>query len=425
MSIAAANLFTRNIYKEYLRPNATDAEEARMSRLVSLVVKVGAVVVILALDPQFSIDLQLIGGVVIVQTLPAIVIGLYSRAAHAWGLLAGWAVGLASGLYMLYDTAERGDGQGPLRRPAYALSNFGIDTDVTIYTGVIAIVINLIVTFMVSAVVRGNDLPDQTSPDDYGVEAGDPGVEELDSRTRGRSAARRRPARSSRVYHSLAEVYDCARAGGAALARGQRGGVRRGARRARAGRARARLRVRDGDARRRARAAGFDVSASDASPEMVARTRALGVRARGAPAGRQLEGGSRSTRCCASATRSRTRRDRRAALARMRRVAGATALLALTSRNWERPQPAGEEVFERDGRRATVRRTWVAGRSRTRVTLDDELYLERLAYWPFTHGCCFDDRPARRRLGARHEHVSPEADRYLVTSRANSSNASR
>ena len=45
--------------------------------------------VILALDPQFSIDLQLIGGVIILQTLPAIVIGLYTRAAHAWGLLAG------------------------------------------------------------------------------------------------------------------------------------------------------------------------------------------------------------------------------------------------------------------------------------------------------------------------------------------------
>ena len=83
MSIAAANLFTRNIYREYLKPDATHAEEARVSKLASLVVKAGAVAVILLLDTQFSIDLQLIGGVIIVQTLPAIVIGLYSRAAHA------------------------------------------------------------------------------------------------------------------------------------------------------------------------------------------------------------------------------------------------------------------------------------------------------------------------------------------------------
>src|SRR3954470_8936933 len=69
MSIAAANLWTRNIYKEYLKKDATPAEEARMSKLASLVVKAGAVAVILALDPQFSIDLQLIGGVIILQTL--------------------------------------------------------------------------------------------------------------------------------------------------------------------------------------------------------------------------------------------------------------------------------------------------------------------------------------------------------------------
>ncbi len=182
MSIAAANLWTRNIYKEYLRPNATHAEEARMSKLASLVVKAGAVAVILLLDPQFSIDLQLIGGVLIVQTLPAIVIGLYSRAAHAWGLLAGWAAGLGSGLYMLYDTPNPVTGKTHFGGAQYALTHFGLDTKVTLYTGVIALAVNLLVTFLVTAVVRmtkGAPLPDQTTPEDYGVESGDPGVEAL------------------------------------------------------------------------------------------------------------------------------------------------------------------------------------------------------------------------------------------------------
>ena len=180
MSIAAANLFTRNIFKEYLRPNATHAEEARVSRLASLVVKAGAIAVILLLDTQFSIDLQLIGGVIIVQTLPAIVIGLYSRAAHAWGLLAGLVAGLAAGLYMLWETPNLVTGKEHFGGAQYALSHFGIDTKVTLYTGLIAIAVNLIVTFLVTVVVRmmgRADLPDQTSPEDYGVEAGDPGVE--------------------------------------------------------------------------------------------------------------------------------------------------------------------------------------------------------------------------------------------------------
>jgi solute:Na+ symporter, SSS family len=182
MSIAAANLFTRNIYKEYLHKDASPAEEARVSRLTSLVVKAGAVVVILLLDPQFSIDLQLIGGVIIVQTLPAIVIGLYSRVLHAWGLLAGWAVGMAAGMWMLYDTPNPITGKEHFGGAQYALSNFGIDTDVTLYTGLIAIALNLIVAFAVTAVLRvtrAPELEDRTTSDDYEVEAGDPGVHEL------------------------------------------------------------------------------------------------------------------------------------------------------------------------------------------------------------------------------------------------------
>src|SRR3954451_13191399 len=180
MSIAAANLFTRNIYREYLRPNATHADEARVSRLASLAVKAGAVAVILLLDTQFSIDLQLIGGVIILQTLPAIVIGLYSRAAHAWGLLAGLVAGLAYGLYMLYETPNAVTGKAHFGGAQYALSHYGLDTKVTLYTGVIALALNLVVTFLVTAVVRGRELPDQTSPGDYELELGDPGVTPLE-----------------------------------------------------------------------------------------------------------------------------------------------------------------------------------------------------------------------------------------------------
>jgi Na+/proline symporter len=102
MSIAAANLWTRNIYKEYLKRDATPAQEARQAKLASLVVKFGAVLFVLAIDPQFSIDLQLIGGVIILQTLPAIAIALYTRWLHRWALVAGWVAGMGYGLYLLW-----------------------------------------------------------------------------------------------------------------------------------------------------------------------------------------------------------------------------------------------------------------------------------------------------------------------------------
>jgi solute:Na+ symporter, SSS family len=100
MSIACANLFTRNLYKEFLRPDCSQAQEANMAKIVSLVVKVGAVVFILGLPQDYAIQLQLLGGIWIIQLLPAILLGLYTRWRNSSALLVGWAAGLAIGTYM-------------------------------------------------------------------------------------------------------------------------------------------------------------------------------------------------------------------------------------------------------------------------------------------------------------------------------------
>jgi solute:Na+ symporter, SSS family len=100
MSIACANLFTRNLYKTFLRPDCSDADEARMAKIVSLIVKIGAVVFILALPQAYAIQLQLLGGIWIIQLLPSVLLGLYTRSFNAPSLLAGWAGGTAAGTYM-------------------------------------------------------------------------------------------------------------------------------------------------------------------------------------------------------------------------------------------------------------------------------------------------------------------------------------
>lgn len=100
MSIACANLFTRNIYKEYINPACTDAQESRMAKLVSLIVKAGALVFVISLDKQFAIQFQLLGGIWIIQTLPAVMIGLFTRWLNGWALLAGWAIGIILGTGM-------------------------------------------------------------------------------------------------------------------------------------------------------------------------------------------------------------------------------------------------------------------------------------------------------------------------------------
>jgi SSS family solute:Na+ symporter len=178
MSIAAANLFTRNIYKEYLNPDATPKQESQVAKIVSLVVKAGAVVVILVLDPQFSIDLQLIGGVLILMTLPPIVFGLFTRWFHGRALLAGLIVGLAAGLVMLYDTPNATTGKAHFGGSQYALSKLGFDTDITVYTGILALLANILVAVVVTALLRAagraDDGLDETDAVDYHVESGDP-----------------------------------------------------------------------------------------------------------------------------------------------------------------------------------------------------------------------------------------------------------
>jgi len=104
MSIAAANLYTRNIHREFINPNPTDRQEAQMAKWVSLIVKVGALVFILFVPTQYAIQLQLLGGIWIIQTLPAVMLGVFTRWFNDWALLIGWAAGTVAGTWMAFAT---------------------------------------------------------------------------------------------------------------------------------------------------------------------------------------------------------------------------------------------------------------------------------------------------------------------------------
>jgi SSS family solute:Na+ symporter len=100
MSIAAANLYTRNIHREFINRNPTDRQEAQMAKWASLIVKLGALVFILYVPTKYAIQLQLLGGIWIIQTLPAVMFGVYTRWFNSWALLVGWAVGTYAGTSM-------------------------------------------------------------------------------------------------------------------------------------------------------------------------------------------------------------------------------------------------------------------------------------------------------------------------------------
>ncbi len=162
MSIAAANLFARNVYTEFFRPHASPAEQTRAAQLASLVMKAGALYFALEVSKTFSINLQLLGGIWILQTFPAIVVGLYTRWFHRWALVIGWAAAMAYGTIQAYRTP----GGTQAHFGASAAPVFGH----VIYIAIAALVINLVVTIVLTLVFRAVKLPpgaDETQPAHY------------------------------------------------------------------------------------------------------------------------------------------------------------------------------------------------------------------------------------------------------------------
>jgi SSS family solute:Na+ symporter len=150
MSIGSANLFTRNFWKAYVHPQVTPAGEAKVAKIVSLVNKFGALLIILFLPTKFALDLQLLGGVWILQTFPAVVFGLFFGWFRAPALLGGWLVGLVAGTWIVFA-----DGTKPVH--TWALG----DAHYAVFTGLVALLLNVLVAVVLQVVpgTRGKPAP--------------------------------------------------------------------------------------------------------------------------------------------------------------------------------------------------------------------------------------------------------------------------
>ncbi len=159
MSIAAANCYTRNIHKVLFGDAMTAHQEASIAKTTSLVVKVGALAAVLFLPTQFSIYYQLFAGALILQTLPTILLGLYTTWLHRRALLAGWAVGVAVALWMIVANHFVS---------TFPLSVFG--TTISCFIGVWALAADLIVVVVLTFAFDALKVPrgvDRTTPEDY------------------------------------------------------------------------------------------------------------------------------------------------------------------------------------------------------------------------------------------------------------------
>ena len=157
MSIGAANLFTRNFWKAYVNPAVTPHGEAKVAKIVSLLVKVGALLFIIFLPTQYAIDLQLLGGLWILQTLPSVAFGLFTNWFRAPALLAGWAAGMILGTSLSWGAATW-------------VSVHALGLGFAAYNGLTAVIVNFVIATILSAVWKSR-AADQTSAADFEDEA--------------------------------------------------------------------------------------------------------------------------------------------------------------------------------------------------------------------------------------------------------------
>jgi solute:Na+ symporter, SSS family len=143
-------------------------------------VKFGALAFVLFMDKQNAINLQLLGGVWILQTFLAIVAGLYTRWFHRWALLVGWAAAMVWGTVTAYNQKVPNtkttlvDGKPVTtvhgqRHFGSSVANFPF-THVTMYIAISALLINIVLAVALTFVLRAVKAPaggDETEPDDY------------------------------------------------------------------------------------------------------------------------------------------------------------------------------------------------------------------------------------------------------------------
>jgi len=144
MSIAAANLFTRNIYVAFIRPNSSPEHETKVAKITSLLVKLGTLLFVIEGARDYAIQLQLLGGVWIIQTLPAVILGLYVRL-NKLGLLLGWAAGICFGTYVVYTNG--------FKNAIYVLTLWGYK--IPGYVALYALILNLLVACLFTLLNKG------------------------------------------------------------------------------------------------------------------------------------------------------------------------------------------------------------------------------------------------------------------------------
>jgi SSS family solute:Na+ symporter len=160
MGIAAANIFTRDIWRQFIAPSMSSGAEALIAKLFAIAIILGGLVFEIDLPLKYAIQLQLLGGMWIIQTFPAVVFSLFTRFYNGWALLIGWVAGFG----MATDLALLNHLSGAI----YAFDLFGYT--VPCYIAVVTFCVNVVVATALSPLfhrIASDRSRDRTVASDY------------------------------------------------------------------------------------------------------------------------------------------------------------------------------------------------------------------------------------------------------------------
>lgn len=162
MAIGSANLIANNIFRGFDSGRAHG--DAHLSKLLTLSMSAFALCFVIFVPTAYAINFQLLGGIWMVQVLPAFALGLYTRAFNPAALFAGWLAAMTASTAMAVATAAGGHGISPNVTFVF----FG--QPVTAFIALYGLAINLAVCSVLSpvfALLRLGKGTDATTAADY------------------------------------------------------------------------------------------------------------------------------------------------------------------------------------------------------------------------------------------------------------------
>ena len=118
------------------------SRECQVAKFAALVVMMGGLIFNLGFPRVYAVQMQLLGGIWIIQTLPAVILGLYTSRLHPWALLIGWVGGISAGTAMAASTG--------LQNSVYDIHIFGIV--MPCYIAVSTLILNVVLSVVCSPI---------------------------------------------------------------------------------------------------------------------------------------------------------------------------------------------------------------------------------------------------------------------------------